>query len=319
MLSIPLTVCERELFERAARWPGNHCWFELTPLVLQRVASEEGIEFATALLYDRVRRSPEHGSFIEQVEALPEHGAANLRDLDATLVLVPGAFYVERPDTGADGRVLLEQAAQYGFRTARVPIHSFGTPSDNARTLRDWLGQLPNENVVLVSLSKGGAEVKLALALPGADAAFRRVKIWVDLCGLLHGTPIVSWLFARRFRTFLVRILFWYRGHPFAALHELVRGSGALLDFPLRYPEMLKIVHVVGFPLARHLTCPLAQRGYRRIAHLGPNDGGANVLADICTLPGLIYPVWGADHYLRPAWDIRRLTGRLLQFVAAEL
>jgi hypothetical protein len=33
-------------------------------------------------------------------------------------------------------------------------------------------------------------------------------------------------------------------------------------------------------------------------------------------LPGCIYPVWGADHYLQPAWDFNGLLRRLFLYVA---
>ena len=38
--------------------------------------------------------------------------------------------------------------------------------------------------------------------------------------------------------------------------------------------------------------------------------------ADVCQLPGFVYPVWGADHYLRPAGvDIRGLAARILHYL----
>ena len=33
-------------------------------------------------------------------------------------------------------------------------------------------------------------------------------------------------------------------------------------------------------------------------------------------LPGEIYPVLGADHYLNPSWDIRPLLRRILLYAA---
>jgi hypothetical protein len=68
--------------------------------------------------------------------------------------------------------------------------------------------------------------------------------------------------------------------------------------------------------LQRHLTSKLMRRCHEFLAPLGPNDG-AILLADSCALPGLVYPVWGADHNLRPSWDIRRLGMALLHYLAA--
>ena len=93
------------------------------------------------------------------------------------------------------------------------------------------------------------------------------------------------------------------------------RGPAGLLDGTLQVPDHIQVVHLFGFPLAEHLSRPLAQRGFHRIASLGPNDGGSNLLSDLIGLPGLTYPVWGADHYLRPNWDIGSLIRRLFHYL----
>ncbi|MBY0521967.1 MAG: hypothetical protein K2R98_01125 [Gemmataceae bacterium] len=312
---LPLTAEERALFDRAARWPGC-AWAELTPERVQQLAASEGIAFATALLYDRVRRAPEHGSFIERIESMPESEGLVPRDL--TVAIVPGGFHVEHPDSGADGRFLLEQAKALGLQTAVVPLGSFPSLRENARRLCDWLRRRPDERMILVSLSKGSAEVRLALDEPDAALLFRNVAAWVNISGLVYGTPLVRWLFERRPRAMLIRLLFWLRGYSYAGLQELDRGPAGLLDGELRIPEHVTVVHLLGFPLATHMSRPLAQRGYRRIAPLGPNDGGSNLLADMTKLPGLIYPVWGADHYMQPAWDVSILIRRLFRFLGEE-
>jgi hypothetical protein len=42
-------------------------------------------------------------------------------------------------------------------------------------------------------------------------------------------------------------------------------------------------------------------------------------LADVCCLPGLIFPVWGADHYFDAGWNQASIIAALLQYVDAEL
>jgi hypothetical protein len=97
-----------------------------------------------------------------------------------------------------------------------------------------------------------------------------------------------------------------------------LRRGGALLDPPLKLPPGLTAVHVVGFPLRRHLSCRWARRGYRRLEPLGPSDGGGILLADAASRPGVVYPVWGADHYLRLGSRLRPLLGQLLRYVEQE-
>lgn len=315
LLDPPMTEAERALLDRAAAILGSR-WEDMTAEHLQEVSRREGIDFATAFLYDRLRRSPRHGSFIERVNALP--GTAANVGTGMTLAVVPGAFYAEVKDSGADGAFVLEEAARLGFKTERVPLLSFGPLRDNARRLGDWLRDHRGERLVLVSLSKGGAEVKLAMEDPDAQRLFSPVRAWVDLCGLTQGTPMVDWLFRHPFRALLVRLLFWYRGYAYRALSELRRGPAGLLGGAWRLPAHLRVIHVAGFPLQQHLSRPLARRGHARVASLGPNDGGSTLLADLVSLPGWIYPVWGADHYLQPPWDIRLLMRRLFRLVGEE-
>jgi hypothetical protein len=304
---------ERDLLARAARWPAYPSWTDLTEEALRRTARQEGIDFATALAYDRLVRSPAHRELAARlVEGAGGRPAPRAPDL--TVGIVPGAFYREDHTSGANGRFVLESLADLGCRAEVLPLPSFGPLPGGAQVIRDWLRGRPGGPVVLVSLSKGSAEVKLALAAADAAEVFRDVRAWVSLSGLYSGTPLVSWLLRRRWRMMLIRFLFRLRGYDLRGLCGLERGPGGPLDFEVRPPPHLRVIHVAGFPLARHLSCPRAARGHRRLGSLGPNDG-AILLADLLSLPGWIYPVWGADHFLRPAWD-RGLVARLLRYVS---
>src|SRR5947209_1359715 len=101
---------------------------------LRRLAAERGIDFATAALYQALRRSPRHGPFIARVEGL---GPEPLRTA-AEIAVVPGAFYREAPHTGADGHLLRQTAARFGFATTLVPLQSFGRVAVNAGLLAGW-------------------------------------------------------------------------------------------------------------------------------------------------------------------------------------
>ncbi len=192
-----------------------------------------------------------------------------------------------------------EEAERIGCPTLLVPLSTTGTVAENGRILRDWLDGQPERPVILVSLSKGGPDVKTALAGPDAGRAFRNVVAWVSLCGILDGTLMADWLLSPSPGAVAVRLFYRLRGKSTAFLRDLRYRSGGPLDQPLRLPSSIRLISVVGFPLREHLTRRASRRCHRRLAHLGPNDG-ALVLADVCALPGLVYPVWGADHYLQP-------------------
>jgi len=290
---------ERELLDRASSCQDHSNLAELTVDALRAMAEREGIEFATALLYQRVRASDRHRSFIQAIDKLMDD-AGPISDPPFKLAIVPGAFYKEFPASGADGRLVHEAAGPIGIDVETIPVHSFGSLETNAETIVEWLQERAVGPTVLISLSKGGSDVKWALDHPRALRAFQHVVAWVNLSGILYGTPLVSWVLRWRLRALWYRCLLRMRGYDFGVVRQLDCTADAPLHKALTLPAAMSVIHVVGFPLWRHLTNALARRWYRRIRHLGPNDGAGILLGNLAITPGQIYPLWGADHYLRP-------------------
>src|SRR5687767_8311475 len=66
----------------------------LTREELARLSQSHGVDFPTALFYDRVRRSSEHGPFIEEFDNI-RPDLDNLPRLGGKLLVAPAAFYRE--------------------------------------------------------------------------------------------------------------------------------------------------------------------------------------------------------------------------------
>ncbi len=293
---------DARLLARAAAWTGQEG-------DLVELARGEGLDFATALLHDRILRVPANAAFLHSAHEMrrPENFCADL------IGIVPGAFHREPWNTGAAGARVLAIACELGCVAEVIPTGSFGTLNENARVILDWLAAHRGKNVALISLSKGGTEVKRALSLPEAASAFATTFAWVSFSGIVHGTPLIDWLRRHPLRWWSVRMWLWWHGHSARALDDL--RYDATLAWPA-LPAHLRSVRVCGFPIRRHLAHPWATRGYRRLAPLGPNDGGGILLGDCPKLPGIVCPIWGADHYLMPPWDVLPL---LTGIVAAAL
>jgi hypothetical protein len=305
---------EHALLARAAAFPECPTLASLTAEKLRALTDREGVDFATALLFDRIRRSPRHAAFIDRLDRVPaEQISPNKPPL--TVAVVPAPFYREKPHTGADGRVIRETAASLGFRNELIPLSSTGTLRENSRTLLDWLARRHEEKIILVSLCKGGADVRSALAAPDAAARFANVVAWVNVCGTLNGSPVAEWLLATKPRFFAAWLFCKCRGHNFEFLRELRPSSTGPLSSPLQLPATMRFITLVGFPLRAHLTNAFMRRCHRFISPHGPNDGGV-LLADLITLPGDLYPVWGADHYLRPEARAKRIFAAVLNYVS---
>jgi hypothetical protein len=309
----PTDAYAREVLERVARWQGPDGLDALTPEVLRDMTAREGCDFVTALLHRRIVESERHGPFLRAL--------SKMRDSSPTpgvrVAIVPGAFHRENPRTGADGRVAREVAEQLGLPVATIPVSGTGSLSENARLIAEWLLAHREHVLILVSVSKGGSDLKTTLARSDAAQVFECVVGWVNLCGILDGTPMADWLLSPHLLARANRFVYRIRGRSLDFLTDMRRFPGCALDFPLTLPAHLRAVHVVGFPLRRHLRNGLARRCHARLESFGPNDGSI-LLADTPHWPGQLCPVWGADHYLRPRADERPLLAALLRMFASS-
>lgn len=300
------------LLAEVAAWTEYPNWSDLTPEVLRRITANKGIDFATGLCFDRITQSSEHGAFIRETNACLESPQKTGCQLDASLIIVPGLSYEEHPEVGGDGRMVREEAERLGLRTSMIPTRSLGKPTQNAEIICDWLIRHSRSPVVLVSLSKGATDVKMALAHRKAEAAFRHVIAWINVGGLLSGSPMVGWMLDRWWATCLGRTSFWAHQRDYELVREVDPRSGGQLDFALNVPDHMNCIHVAAFPLKRHVLNPRARLWHRRLAPEGPNDG-MMMLSDLCGVPGHIYPVWGVDHYMEDLRALQRLIPVLIQ------
>ncbi len=307
----PADSDERELFDRVLRWDGPEGLHALTPELIREVTAREGCDFATALLHRRIVESEAHGPFLRSLS----NEARSSRKPDVRVAIVPGAFYRENPRTGADGRLPREVAQTLGLPVVVAPVSSTGTLAENARILVEWLAEQRDASLILVSVSKGGSDLKVALSRPDGVHGFANVIGWVNLCGILDGTPMADWLLSPSLLALANRFVYRIRGRSLDFLADLRRQPGCALDFPLTLPAHLRAIHVVGFPLRRHFHNGLARRCHARLEAFGPNDGSI-LLSEVPRWPGQICPVWGADHYLRPKTDVRPLLAALLRSFA---
>ena len=295
-------------FDCAHRGQAGRLNEEPTEEGLRRLAQAEGIDAATAALYAYLRNASRHRGFIDAVE---RGEVPALRGDPPRVIVMPGAFHVEYPQTGGDGQRVLELAGELGWPAERVGVPSLAPMAQNAAALVEALAREAGRPAIVVSLSKGGADGRAAIERPGAAQELRDVRTWVSLSGMAMGTPLVAWLRARPLRCWGVRALLRWRGQRFGVVEELRRG-GAALAAPFALPPGMRAIHVLGFPRVADLSDAWARRGHARLAELGPNDGGGIILADALRWPGDVYPVWGADHYLRRA-DAREMLRRVLR------
>ncbi len=274
----------------------------------ERIAA---LDDATRALYAHVRTAPQNRGLWEALQG-PESRAESIAP-DLQILLVPGILFRDYPETGADGAVLRDIAAQLKIPFDTVPVDGTEGMDAAAAVINARLLAVPEgTRVLLFSLSKGSAEVRHALLRPDGAGAFRHVHAWVSVSGLPFGTQSVELVLRRPLSRALFGAWFWLKRWKLGRVRELLcHRPGA----PFTLPPHVRFVQIAAFPLQTHLHDRRSKRLQRRLASFGPNDGFA-VLGELAALPGSFYPIWGADHYLHGAADLGSSLKRLIAYLS---
>lgn len=310
LLSDPKSTDDDALLRQASRVYPELDYGALDRETLGDLARRHGCDLATCLLYDRVKRDPALAPFIDDIDA-KRRETGPLPQMRGRLLIAPAAFFRELPSFGGRGDVVAEVAARFGLHASLLPAKSTGSVTENARLIRDALVAESHEPTVVVSLSKGGTDVRLALESCGSELP--KVRAWVQIGGIVRGSPIVDSILESRVRRTVLRAYLAFLRADLSVCRELTWRRNDLLDGALAIPSSIEVINVVGFPLARHLRGNTRRR-YFEMRHLGPNDG-STLLVDSIVEPGHVYPLWSADHYFRVP-DVPELLGALFRYLA---
>lgn len=271
---------------------------------LAELSTNDEANLASRVLYESLLRDSRHGEFQRKVDGSPTRPT---RKTSAPLiVIVPGMFYREYPEIGADGSLVVDIARRFGAETVTVPSLSLGSVSENRDILHEYLRNMPARPFWLISMSRGSAEVKWMLQSHSDASYLDQLQGWISVCGIVSGTPLHERIYKSRILSALHRTFARVNGIDADLGAELCRSNE--LWQPTQCPEHIQIVNIIAIPLSWHVTGS-AMRRYKRICHLGPNDGVV-LLGDYLNEPGLIYPVWGVDHFMRTS-RLGEILGRL--------
>jgi len=298
---------ERELLQRADFWRRRNISAAMTPEDVRAVHRAQGVDFATAVLYTHF------------ATRLPmEFHAAQSVDPPATgetprIAIAPGAFHEHYPQLGADGRSVSENAKLRGWESCVIPTRGLGTLDENATAIIDWFDARPHETFTVIAISKGAADMRVALAR--RPDLWRQIRGWICVSGILSGTPIANWLLERKRFWLTTKLVLWYWKRPRSSLAELCHSSAAIGDDWRSSPSSDRPIQLVGFPLRKHLASWRSRLWHRRFAAQGPSDS-VIWLSDLVLQPTTVVPVWGVDHYMRSSSEVAAICTRLVSLLA---
>lgn len=283
---------------------------------LKDVTTHFSPDFATLYFVSRMYMNPKNRiaqqGFHSHLAALRSQRVTEKFDIakeytSYLIVFVPGYAYKRDPTTGADFALQRRVMGQAGFETLLVESDEIGTIEENASIIAHELSRLEksHDKIILVSTSKAGAEVALAIGKLTTSEQLTHVKAWISIGGLLRGSPIAdqAWKWPK---SWLTRIVFFFKGLNLDVVKDLRTKKRREIFAQLKFPEHILLIQYVGAPLSGHIGEHVEGR-YKDLRKHGPNDG-LTLVADEVIEGAIVITDVGLDHYyLDPEIDLKTL------------
>jgi hypothetical protein len=286
---------------------------------LRRLGEEVSMDFAAlafaqALLADPKSRGVQT-AFDRFLRAGVERSAAALQRPSAfqyTVLFAPAWLYRSYPETGSDFGAQRQLLTRLGIQNQLVASGESDSVEDNATTIVAAIRAMehPHGRIILVSVSKSGAEAALALSRLTHEEA-SRVAAWVNIAGALRGTPLADKTLRAPAR-WLARGIFWASRWDWAGLTSLATEPSRKRLAGVQLPGPITVLNVVAVPVSGSVGYQVFS-GYQVLISDGPNDGVV-LLADTVWPGGVNLVALGADH-LFGKWRDDEYTLALLRAV----
>ena len=285
---------------------------------LQSLARRTSVDFATLYLIKRLSERPENAEiqllFWRETERLARSG-----DITATrisrcapsasvpvVLFAPGWFYETQPETGGDFRKQRDLLESLDIDTQLIRTVDNGTVEENAAIIAAHIRDIADSGrkIILVSASKGGPEAAHALGHVLGPAEASPVKAWINVGGILKGSPLADWAVEQP-KKWLTRLWFALQGYDVSESVPSMTTMAAEERWRQEtIPEHVLVVNFVGVPLSGDIV-EGAELGYSVTKRVGPNDGLTPIIDEIAH-GGVTVVQVGLDHYYRdPALDVK--------------
>jgi len=233
------------------------------------------------------------------------------------ILFVPGWDYVSSGGlTGSDFARPRELATLAGFENHLVRLPPTGSVEAGAMVVAAEISRLrrSGKKILLAGTSSAGPAIHLALGELLDDRERSAVKVWLNLGGILRGTPLVDY-----FETLPQRVLLDFyavaKGWDRQAIPSMGTVASRKRFSRLQLNSDLVVINYVGIPLSGQLS-QYGGTGYRMLRTDGPNDGVV-LVTDVIAPDSLSVVALGSDHFFAEDPQIDRKTLALIRLVVA--
>lgn len=272
--------------------------------LLRNLTREHSTDFAALVLWRMLSAKPRNQVaatlFAKELEGIGRHAETgslceDLIPRDYLILFAPGWFYRSQPENGADfarPRAVLDAA---GARTLLLETDENGSIERNADEIAKTVLNVSRieRKIILVSASKAGPEVALALSTLRQSGSLHGVKAWVNIGGVLRGSALADEALRWPVRWYVK--LFVIGGRTFEGIEGLNTASSAKRADTIRLPREILVMNYVGIPLSGQVS-DRARLGYSLMRNEGPNDGLTQIIDEIPS-GSITIAELGLDHF----------------------
>lgn len=233
------------------------------------------------------------------------------------VLFVPGWDYAANGHaTGADFARPRELASEFGLENHLVELPPTGSVEQNANVLASMIAKhnASGKKLILAAASSAGPAVHLALGELLGDSERRSVKAWLNLGGILQGSPLVDFVEAR---PWLFNPIVWFMGWDKDAIRSMATKQSRERFSRLPTSAGILVVNYLGVPLSGQLSRHSRDK-YPLLRSDGPNDG-LTLLADVIAPDGLTIVAMGSDHFFAEDPRINEKTVALMKLMLTQL
>ncbi len=239
--------------------------------LLQHLSKRYSPDFATLVFAEYTSTQPANrraqDAYLRELDAVRRTGEANaladLPEASAYLVLfAPGWLYRSHPESGADLAAERDLLSRAGIESRLIGTEESASVESNAEVMADAIRshRHSERKLILVSVSKSGPEVALALGKLLQPEESARVEAWINIGGVIRGTPLADAALAFP-RRLVARLLVWINGWDFAAVESMATVPRKAAFRELRIPARTKSCRERTIsPRSDNLREPLAAR-----------------------------------------------------------
>lgn len=291
---------------------------------LKKISDSCSVDFAALFFAERLwqeQANRDLQSFFEQKVIERKLAIQNKEkqtipgDSNYLVLFVPGWDYKENGHkTGADFAVPIKLITDLGVENHLAQINPVGSVEEDAEFLTKEIIHFgeKGKKIILVGASSAGPSIHLMLGKYLSEKETKNIKAWVNLGGILQGSPLLDYL-QQWPECWFFKAAVWYNGWSEEKVLTMSAEASRQRFHELTLPQNIFVVNYMGLSLSGQIS-KYSQDKYPILREMGPNDG-LTLLADIIAPRSQTIVALGSDHFFAEDPDINIKTIALAQTI----